>query len=258
MARVGFLGMGEIAAALVQGLAGAGGAEGGHEIVVSPRNPTIAARLANEVAGVRIAADNEAVVAESDVVILCLLASVARQVLPGLPFRATQSVISAMVDLPLAELIGLCSPASDIAITIPLPFVASGGCPLPVFPASAALAQLYGAKNPVFVVHSEAALNAHFAATALCSPLLAQMQATADWLSRVTGDAKSSEAYVCGVIRGYLPPMTTAGHLAAMLAALSTEGGLNATLAARMAPAVADLTKGLDGFRPRLGLSKAP
>ena len=72
MARVGFLGMGEIAAALVQGLAGAGGAEGGHEIVVSPRNPTIAARLANEVAGVRIAADNEAVVAESDVVILCL------------------------------------------------------------------------------------------------------------------------------------------------------------------------------------------
>lgn len=250
MARLGFIGTGEITAAMVRGLAGQG-----HQILVSPRNAAMAATLAAEVEGVAIA-PNERVVAESDVIFLCLLARVAESVLPTLPFRTGQSIISVMVDAPLAKLREVCAPATDIAITIPLPPIAQGGCPLPVYPASPALEALFGRKNQIIPVRDEAALNAHLAVSALCSPLLDQMLAAAGWLARHTGDAGKAETYVAAMIRGYLPERPEPGDLAAALQKLSTEGGLNATLRAAMSGAKDELCRGLDGFRKRLGLEK--
>ena len=248
--RIGFLGTGEITAAMVRGLKGQG-----HRILISPRNAGMAAELAAEVAEVTIAPNDE-VVAGSEVVFLCLLARVAGEVLPGLPFRKDQSIISVMADAPVATLQRLCAPAIDIAITIPLPPIAVGGCPLPVYPASPALEILFGARNLILPQPSEAALNAHLGVSALCSPILDQILTAVDWLAGFTGNPGAAEAYVAAMIRGYLPERANGGDLAGALQKLSTEGGLNATLRAAMAPAKDDLRRGLDGFRPRLGLDE--
>ncbi|MCA0270794.1 MAG: NAD(P)-binding domain-containing protein [Proteobacteria bacterium] len=250
MARLGFIGTGEITAAMVRGLAGQG-----HQILVSPRNAAVATALVAEVAGVAVA-PNDQVVAGSDVVFLCLLARVAEEALPGLPFRAGQTIISVMVDAPLAKLRQLCAPVTDIAITIPLPPIAKGGCPLPVYPASPVVEALFGQRNPVIPLRSEAALSAHLGASALCSPILDQLLAAADWLAGFTGDRDAAETYIAAMIRGYLPARPAPGELAGALAKLSTGGGLNATLRAAMEPAKADLRRGLDGFRGRLQLAE--
>lgn len=250
MARVGFLGTGEITSAMVRALRGQA-----HSILISPRNATVAASLAAEVAGVTVA-PNEAVVAGSDVVFLCLLARVAEEVLPGLPFRADQTVISVMVDAPLAKLRQLCAPATDIAITIPLPPIAKGGCPLPVYPASPVLESLFGARNPVIPLDSETAIAAHLGVSAICSPIIDQLITAAGWLAAHTGDTHAAEAYVAAMIRCYLPERAAEGELAEALQKLSTEGGLNATLRAAMSGAKADMIRGLDGFSDRLGLGK--
>ena len=115
MTRVGFIGTGEIAAHMVAGLAGQG-----HELLVSPRSADVAERLAKDHAEVRIAPNAE-IAARADVIFLCLMADTARDVLPGLAFRADQSIISVMADVGLDELARLCAPATDIALTIPLP-----------------------------------------------------------------------------------------------------------------------------------------
>lgn len=247
--RVGFLGTGEITAAMVQGLRGQG-----HTILVSPRNAAMAATLAAEIPEVTIA-PNEQVVSNSDVVFLCLLARVAEDILPTLPFRADQTVISVMVDAPLAKLRQLCAPATDIAITIPLPPITTGGCPLPVYPACPALDALFGTRNLILPQPSEAALNAHLGASALCSPILDQLLTATEWLSAHTRDPASAEAYIAAMIRGYLPERAQQGDLATALKKLSTEGGLNATLRAAMVPAKDSLRQGLDGFHTRLGLN---
>lgn len=246
--RLGFLGTGEIAAAMLRGLRGQD-----HDILISPRNAGMAATLAAELPGVTIA-PNEDVVAGSDVVFLCLMARVATDLLPTLPFRADQTIISVMVDAPLAKLRALCAPATNIAITIPLPPIADGGCPLPVYPASPVLEQLFGAKNPVLPLRDEVALQAHLGVSALCSPILDQILTAKDWLADYTGDATSAEAYVATMLRCYLPARAKGGEVATALSALSTEGGLNATLRAAMVPAKSTLTQALDGFQQRLGL----
>lgn len=250
MARIGFIGTGEIASAMVRGLQGQG-----HQILISPRNAEVAASLAAEVDGVTVAS-NEDVVAGSDIVFLCLLAQVAYTVLPILPFRPGQSVISVMVDAPLARLRALCAPATDLAITIPLPPIANGGCPLPVYPPSPVLEALFGARNPVIPLESELALNAHLGVSAICSPIIDQLVTAAGWLAGHSGDPAKAEAYVAAMIRCYLPERATKGELAEALRKLSTEGGLNATLRAAMSSSKDSMVQGLDGFSSRLGLTQ--
>lgn len=253
MARIGFLGTGEIAAAMVRGLAGQG-----HEITVSTRSSAISAALAAEFPDVTVA-ENDAVIARSDVVVVCLLAAVARDVLQGLPWRADQAVISVMVDVPLADLADLCAPAKDIALTIPMPFIAKGGCPLPVYPPSAALTEIFGPTNVIIEVASEQALNAHFAASALSAPILRLLAEGTEWLAAETGDAAGAEAYVTALFAGYMHPDGSGRHLAGLLDSLATPGGLNATLRARLEDLGAPeaLRDGMDGLRARLGLPPA-
>jgi len=71
------------------------------------------------------------------------------------------------------------------------------------------------------------------------------------------GDLLAAEAYVAAMIRCYLPERARPGELAAALAALSTEGGLNATLRGAMQGAKTEMTRGLTGFHTRLGLGEA-
>lgn len=247
--RLGFVGTGDLTATLVRGLKGQD-----HQILVSPRNAGMAARLAAEVPGVTIA-PNDAVVAGSDVVFLCLMARVAEEVLPTLPFRAGQTVVSMMVDAPLATLRRLCAPATDITLAIGSPAIARGGCPVPVYPDSPVVHALYGTRNLILPQPSEAALNAHLGASAICSPILDQLLTAVDWLAGHTGNPASAEAYVIAMIRACLPARATGGELAATLKSLFTEGGLNATLRVALAPAKNDLRRGLDGFHTRLGLN---
>ncbi|MGB0852538.1 MAG: NAD(P)-binding domain-containing protein [Pikeienuella sp.] len=250
--NIGFIGTGEIAAAMVHGLE-----RKGHAIFVSERNVHVAADLAADVDGLTVC-DNQKVLDKSDVVFLCLMADVAREVLPGLTFRDDHRLISAMVDVDLAALGTLCAPATEIAITIPMPFIAKGGCPLPVFPESPALREVFGEDNQIILLAEEAAMNPHFAASALSSALFSMLDTGADWLGQHTGDAQSAEAYVASLFAGYFRHLPTdgAGRFGEVIASLSTTGGLNSTLREHLKRegAYDALLSGLDGFEERLGL----
>lgn len=252
MAKIGFIGTGEIAGAMVAGVSGQG-----HEILISPRNAATAARLARAHPEVEIA-ENAEIVERSDVVFACLLADVARDVLPNLPFRADQVVISVMVDVSLEELAQLAAPARDLAISIPLPSIATGGSALPVYPENAVLAELFGARNVIIPCRDEQALNAHFGASALASPILDLMGQGAGWLAEQTGDRAAAETYVATVFAGFLRAMAADPEVSfqSLLDSLSTEGGLNATLRDHMRSkgAPEELRAGLEALKPRLGL----
>ena len=252
MARVGLVGTGEIAQCLVTGLAGRG-----HVIFVSNRTRTRADDLANRFPDVQVC-ENQSVLDEADIVWLTLRGDDARALLPQLTFRPDHRIISAMMGVSHNDLIALCAPASDIAITIPMPFIATGKSPLPVYPPSPALVELFGDSDTVLPVASEAALSAHFAATALASPLFAQLAATAEWLGAVTGDRTKAESYVATLFGGYLASISNDGQnrFAEQLQALSTEGGLNATFLGHMKDhgLLTTLEAGLDRLRPKLGL----
>ena len=252
MARIGFIGTGAIAEAMVRGLAGRS-----HEIFVSRRSESTSKALAAEFADVT-AMDNQAVIDAADDVYLCLMDEVAVETLPTLSFRPGQRIVSAMLGVDIAALRRLCAPVEEISITIPLRFVRAGGCPLPVFPDSPMLVAHFGDRNLIIPLAEEAALNPHFAATALCSTVFDQLRTGSGWLASLTGDPKAAEAYVVALLSGFLAdtPTDGEGRIDEALLSLNAEGGLNQTLREHMREGGANerLLDGLDSFRERLGL----
>ena len=252
MASIGFIGTGEIASAIINGIT-----DQGHLIHVSNRGEQYAAKL-SLLSDVQIT-NNQDLIDKSDIIILCLLKNTAKKVLPELNFRKNQKIISVMVDISVADLNTLCNPANNIEITIPLPFIANGNCPLPCYPTGLTVFEVLGKNNRIFVVNSERGLNAHFALSAMASVILSQAEISSKWLSQFTQDKDNSEAYILEMLGEYLCSISKSSttDLNDALNALNTPGGLNQTLQNHMeASGISDnLIVGLDSFRERLKLN---
>ncbi len=222
MSRIGFIGTGHIAAPMVRFLAGKG-----HSISVTERNAEVSAAMQAEL-GVNVTTP-QGVIDASEIVFLCLRPQVASDILNPLKFRADQQVVSVMAAVSAEKLAQLCAPASDFVQTIPLGFLAQGGCPLAAFGNTALLADLFEPENPVVKVADEAALNAHFAICAMVPGMLDLMCTGAGWLAEQTGDADAAECYTTLLLSGFLSTMETgaAGKLAAARDALATDGTLS-------------------------------
>lgn len=247
--HIGFLGTGRIAAPMVEALS-----PDGHDIHVSERNREVSRSLADRYDNVTVAGNQE-VIDRSEVVFVCLLAGVAREELPRLKFRSEQKIISVMAEISLEEIAGLIGETRELCVTIPMPFINAGGCPLPVYPASPALSALFDAANTVIPVASEAAMAPHFAATAVTSTLLKELMTVRDWLAGRTGNPFAAEQYMVLLESGYLNalPRDGANRLDEAVGHLATEGGLNAQLLGEMerAGTMQTLRAGLDALMNR-------
>ena len=186
------------------------------------------------------------------------MASVARNILPKLSFRTNHQIISVMAHINSHELKSYCLPAKNICITIPLPFVANGGCPLPVYPHSDALSVLYGANNSIIVLESPDHIAPHFVISAMLSPVFSLFDLASKWLGSKTGNDLQSEIYLTHLFKGYLDfmPDSERERFTAALHSLSTEGGLNSTLKAHMQEkgTYSALSDGLTLLEKRLGI----
>lgn len=109
--KIGLLGTGHLAEYLVQGAKGA-------EFVLSPGSGGKADRLAARF-GCRVAASNQAVVDQCQMVLVCLPAATGLAVLQGLRFRAGQSVCSAMAGASWSALAEAVAPAGAFCTMMP-------------------------------------------------------------------------------------------------------------------------------------------
>ena len=236
--RIGILGTGTIASAVVRGIAA-----DGHQITVSERGAAHAAALARDLDCVRIA-PNQQVLDQSEVVILGLVAGVAATLLPGLRFRPGQRVISMMAGGTLADLADWVAPARAEAVMLPYPAIATGGTPILACGDTALIETLFGARNRVYALASEAELGAWLAAQAVLSPVALMLAETAAWLAPRATDPAAAETF----LRDLVGTSLGAGPLADLLAALDTKGGYNQRLRQHLERAglVRDLRAGLD------------
>ena len=222
MSRIGFIGTGHIAAPMVRFLA-----ERGHEITVSERNPETAQALKTS-HGVFVAANQE-VLDRSDIVFLCVRPHVASDIIQPLSFRTDQQVVSVMAGISLASLADLCTPATNLTMTIPLGYLEHGGCPLPACPDANLLTTLFAPENPVIEVADEHAFNMHFAICALVPGMLDLLNTGGRWLADHSGDPDNALRYTRQVLTGFLAalPDGDAGQLGKERDALATDGTIS-------------------------------
>lgn len=175
----GVIGVGSIASAIVSGLCRG---DQPQDFLLSPRNPKRTAALAASYPSIRVAENNEAVIQESSVVLLCLRPSDAG-LLRDLPFRKDASVISVMAGISLRELGEIVGPVKNIARAIPLTSVAARRGVTPVYPFIEPARSLFAQLGTVIDVADESSFNLFSTSTATIAAHFAYLARISDWLT---------------------------------------------------------------------------
>lgn len=227
MPRLGFVGTGKITAAVVTGLCEAGAPP---PITLSPRGAETARALAMSYPGaVRVAASNQEVVDDGNVVVLALRPSQVEEVLRGLRFRAGQLVLSFVATVPAARLRPLVAPASRVVRACPLPSVARRQGPVLVTPPDATVRELFARIGTPVEVEDERAFEVLWATTAMIAPYYALCGEVAAWAAAAGVRPEVATAYVATMFQGLGVLGDRAiqeGH-SALIAEAQTRGGLN-------------------------------
>lgn len=236
--RIGVIGTGTIATAVVRGIA-----NDGHTIVVSKRSASKAAELAADFDNVRVA-DNQDVLDRSEVVFLGLMADQAPDILGALTFRPDQHVISFMAGATLSETAVLVAPANASAIVMPFPGVAQGGSLVMMQGDEALVTEVLGRRNRVFALGTAQEMQAYIAAQAVLSPAVKMVGDAAGWLESRVSDPEQAEEFLRVLVGSSL----MGSKCAPLLEALNTPGGYNQRLREHMvASGMSEaLTQGLD------------
>ena len=222
--RIGVIGCGTIASAVVRGIAG-----DGHSITVSERSSTHANELAEAYEDVRIG-DNQAVVDASDVIFLGLIAELAPDVLGALQFREDQRLISFMAAATLEQADAMVRPARVVALMMPFPGISTGGTPIMVQGDTVLVSQLFGARNSIFPLKDGTEMAAYLCAQAVLSPVARLISDAAGWLGERISDKEQGEAFLRELVVSNLSETESA----ALIEALNTPGGFNQRLRLHM------------------------
>lgn len=224
---LGFVGTGAIAAAIVTGLNSEGGS--GPAIRLSPRNAAIAAGLASRFENVSVCASSQEVLDGSDTVVLAVRPQVAEQVLSGLQFSSSQTVISLVAGFSTRRIAELVAPAERIWRAIPLPSVAQRRSPIALYPPGGVPAELFAMLGQVFEIEKEDQLNALSTATSTMAAYFGFAGHIASWVARKGIPEQQCREYVARMFAG----LADAGlevcerSFEELAAAHATPGGLN-------------------------------
>lgn len=225
--KLGFIGTGALTSAIVTGLKSV--ADNSVRVLLSPRNEETAAGLTARYADVGVAPDNQAVLDNSDTVMLAVRPQIAHDVLSGLQFRRSHHVVSLIATLSLEDVAALTAPAERATKALPMPMVAYRQGPTIIFPPDARVAALFGSLGKAIEVEDAGEFDALSVVTAMFATYFKQLDTISGWLNdHGVADVKARE-YVAATFKALAGVPETAPdadftHLAKDYA---TRGGIN-------------------------------
>ena len=225
--RLGFVGVGTIAEALITGMCARG--EQRCNFLLSPRNANITGELARRLPFVAVASDNQAVVDGSDIVFLAVTPQIATEVLSALKFRPDQHVVSLIATFDAARLRPLIAPAASLTRLAPVPSVARRLGPLIMCPPCEEVARLLTGLGQLIQLQTEPELDALWTVTGLMAPYFGLLNEISAWLSREGVPQSQARSFVATLFEAL---SATAAERCSegfdeLRAAHTTPGGLN-------------------------------
>jgi pyrroline-5-carboxylate reductase len=198
--RLGFLGTGTIASAIVDGLS----ALPGHNIhaCLSPRNAQVAARLKAAHPHVTVAQSNQEMIDRSDIIFLAIRPQVASEVLAGLRFRADQRIISLIATFSQADILARVHPAMTVTCAVPLPTVAMHLSPTVIFPPDPVIAALFRKLGTAIEVTNEQQFRALLSVTSGMGAFFTLLDSFMSWLATHHVERSAAHEYTSMMFLG--------------------------------------------------------
>lgn len=223
--KIGILGIGHLAAYLVQGAQSAG-----HRFVLSPRNPAKAAELAQRY-GCAVADSNQAVVDACDRVLVSLPAKLGLGILRGLRFRVGQTVCSAMAGVSLADLTAVVAPADAVVSMMPGYANAFSAGPSFLHPANPVWAEFLSACGPVHELPDARSFETAAVFGAMSGASVFLLHHLAAWYEAEGLDPQTARRLVAETLRGNAEVFLQSSESAADICkGVTTAGGITEQL----------------------------
>ncbi|HEY4108505.1 NAD(P)-binding domain-containing protein [Puia sp.] len=198
--KIGFIGVGKIAGALVEGLC----TSAAKDIVIylSPRNEENSLGLAGKYpALVHRMGTNQEVLDRSDIVFISVRPAVAAEVLGALRFDRRHIVVSLVPLLSYAGLAAAVAPAVDLARAIPLPTVMQHNCPIPLYRANDTVVRLFSYVGQPLPVKDEGQLHVIWTLTGLITPFYELLDTLSDWTTTHGVPRETANAYIANMFQ---------------------------------------------------------
>ncbi|WP_109509108.1 NAD(P)-binding domain-containing protein [Nocardioides speluncae] len=193
----GFVGAGEITAAIVKGLSA--DAAGPPAIFLSPRGRRIGHDLASLFPNVRVCDSNQDVLDNATTILLAVRPPITRAVLEDLSFRPEHVVISAVAGVRLERLRDWAAPAGHILRAVPLPQADRRQSLTVMFPDHTVGHALFRRVGDVLMASDEETFDAFSAATATFAAHLDYLNTIAHWLTDHGVDDPTATAYTAHI-----------------------------------------------------------
>jgi pyrroline-5-carboxylate reductase len=231
--KLGFIGIGTIAEAVVGGLQQDGGA---HEIFLSPRSEAASRRLADAHGNIHRLDSNAAVVERCDIVFLAVRPDQVETALAGVRFRPDQIVVSFIAAAPLEEIAALVAPAAAVCRVVPLPPIETCRGPVLLYPAMDPITALFQGLGDLIVARDEAELRALSCAGCFMSSYFELQNALAGWLVGCDVEPGKASLYIRSMFASLsgVALATPSDKVAELPPHHETKGGLNEKVRRRL------------------------
>lgn len=200
MKRIGFIGVGAIARAMVEGLCD--GVEDPPEVFCSPRGAAVAAELAGRYPGVTVCADNQEVADRSEIVVVSVRGEQRTEALAGLTVAADRVVLNVMAGVSAAELQQALTTDAPIVRGMPLQAVRERNCITVTYPAHPDVDALFDRLGGSLPVADEAVFDVFGGLTATTSTYFAYLATIAAWADRHGIRTEDADRFVRSLFQG--------------------------------------------------------
>lgn len=180
--KIGVIGVGVISTAVIKALEAKLG-DSAH-FFLSPRNAQKVAQLCSDYGNVSVMRSNQAVVDNSDIVVLSVLPDIARDVVSSLKFSRDQHIVRLISEPKVAELAEWIGPCKTLTRVVPLTFIEHRVGPIAIFPRTDLVCDLFEGLGTVVVADNETSFTQLQILTALPGAFFYLMDEVVRWAER--------------------------------------------------------------------------
>ena len=192
--KLGFIGTGKIASSVITGICSS--KISFTQILISPRNKKIAIILKKKFKKVIIAKDNQEIVDNCKWIFLSITPIVGKKIIKILKFKSSQTIISFISTITLAELKKAIKVKAKILRAIPLPPISLKKGPIPIYPPNKKVKDFFNKIGTTVEIKDEKSSINFWSISGMMASFYELLRVMIDWLVKRGVKRNDAQKYI--------------------------------------------------------------
>ena len=192
--KLGFIGTGRITSAVVTGICSSNISY--KDIIISHRNRSISNSLKNRFKKITISKNNQEIINSCDWIFLSVTPTVGNKIIKDLKFKSSQTIISFISTITLAQLKKAIKVKAKIIIAIPLPPISLKKGPVPICPPNKKVKDFFNKIGTTVEIKDEKSSINFWATSGMMAPFYELLRVMTDWLVKRGVKRDNAQKYI--------------------------------------------------------------